>query len=327
MVAMVLGAGLMIGPFAQGPALAADPIEINLVSFIPKMNPLFKLWAGQFVKEFNKRGQGRVKIVHRGGPEIVGPFDLGRAVSQGQIDMGWAATTMYGSVVPGADFIRNTHKDVPELRANGTFDAFQEIHGKAGIYFVGWGLPMPTDMYYFIMVLKKPVKGRNDFKGLKLGGSPAFLGFIKATGNIPVKLAMPEYYSAAERGVSEGNICGFSSYIGLSLNDVCPYIIDTPFYKGTISTIINMKKWNSLPKDVQQLFMDVQSKVEKDLPGAFNTMETKVKKKALDRGAKLIKFSPKDEKWYRQKATDAGWAFDEKRYPPELISRFKKLLM
>jgi len=326
MVAMVLVSGLILGVMSPEPIMAADPIELNLVSFIPKMNPLCKFWISQFANEFNKRGEGKAKIVHRGGPEVVGPFDLGRAVAQGQIDMALAATTMYGSVVKGADTIRNTHKGVKELRANGYFEALQEIHAKAGIHFVGWGLPMLDNEYYFILVLKKPIKDRNGFKGLKLGGSPAFLGLIKGLGGIPVKLAMPEYYSAAERGVSDGNICGFSSYLGLGLVDVAPYIVDTPFYKGTLSVIVNMNKWNSLPKDVQQLFADVQLKVEETMPAAFSKAEAGYKQKAVAKGAKLIKLSPEDEKWYRQTAENAGWEFDAKRYPADLISRFQGFL-
>ena len=100
MITMVLGSGLMLGVVTPEPVLAAGPVEINLVSFIPKMNPLFRLWEGQFVKVFNERGKGKAKIVYRGGPEVVGPFDLGRAVSHGQIDMGFAASTMYGSSEP-----------------------------------------------------------------------------------------------------------------------------------------------------------------------------------------------------------------------------------
>jgi len=326
MVVVALGSGLMLGVASPKPLLAADPVEINLVSFIPKMNPLCKLWINQFVKEFNERGEGKAKIVHRGGPEVIGPFDQGRAVAQGQIDMALAATTMYSSLVKGADTIRNTHKGVKELRANGYFEALQEIHAKAGIYFVGWGLPMLDAEYYFILVLKKPIEGRNDIKGLKLGGSPAFLGFIESLGGIPVKLAMPEYYSAAERGVSDGNICGYSSYLNLGLVDVAPYIIDTPFYKGTLSVIVNMNKWNSFPKDVQQLFTDVQLKVEETMPAVFSKDEADFKQKAVAKGAKLVKFSPEDAKWYRQKAEDAGWAFDATRYPADLISKFQGFL-
>lgn len=323
MFVMVLGNGLMLGGFSATPASAADPIEINVVSFLPKMNSLCKLWLAQFVDEFNKRAAGKAKIVYRGGPEVIGPFDLGRAVAQGQIDMGLAATTMYSAVVKGADSMRNTHKNVKELRANGYFDTQQEIHAKAGIYFVGWGLPMLDNEYYFITVLKKPIQDRNGFKGLKLGGSPGFLGFVKGIGGIPVKLAMPEYYSAAERGVSDGNICGYSSYLHLGLVDVCPYIVDTPFYKGTLSTIINMKKWDSLPKDVQQIFADVQMKIEETMPAEFSKDEAGYKDKAVAKGAKLIKLSPEDEKWYRQVAEDAGWEFDARRDPPELIKKLQ----
>jgi len=78
------------------------------------------------------------------------------------------------------------------------------------------------------------------------------MAFFNKLGTSPVKLSIKEYYSAVERGVIDGTITGFSHYLVGSLYEVAPYYIDHPFYQSTMSVLLNLKKWKSLPKHLQR---------------------------------------------------------------------------
>lgn len=308
----------------QNAALAADKITLNLVSFVPKINISFRGWAPHFIDKINERSKGELFIRYRGGPEIIGPFDQAQAVAKGSIDMALVPTSFYEGLVPGGNTPRLSEISVPEERANGTYGLMRKINAKAGIHLLGNSCPINGHFYY--ICLNRPLKGRGDFKGLKLGGSPPFLPVFKALGATPVKAALPQYYPSVERGVFDGNIVGLDVYLAIGEYEVAPYIIDHPFYKSTNVVIINKKKWDSLPDHLKQLMNDVQIEAEKAMPAVWDAAVAKMKEKAIANGAKFIKLPPGDAKWYTETAYKAGWEYSEGKFPKELIDEFKRLI-
>jgi len=316
--------GFVFGGWAIKSASAVDKVTFNLVSFVPKMNISYRAWAPRFVDKVNKRSKGELFIKYRGGPEVIAAFDQAKAVAKGTIDMALVPTTFYAGLVPGVDTTRLSEISVAEERVNGTYNLMREIHSKAGIYFLGNSCPINGHFYY--ICLKKPVKARKDFKGLKIGGSPPFLPVFKAWGATPVKAALPQYYPSVERGILDGNMIGMDVYLALAEYEVAPYVIDHPFYKSTNVVIINLKKWESLPDHLKKLLTDVQLETEKEMPAVWDKAVAKMREKAISGGAKFIKFPPDVAKWYLDIAYRAGWEYSEEKYPKDLISRFRKLI-
>jgi len=321
---IALAFGLVFGGWAQKPASAADPVVLNLVSFVPKMNICYRGWAPLFVDKINERAKGELSIKYRGGPEVIGGFDQAKAVAKGSIDMAIVPTSFYPGVVPGADTMRLSEISTAEERANGTYDLQRKIHEKAGIYFVGNSTPIQD--YFFWVCLRKPVKTQADFKGLKIGGSPPFLPCFKALGASPVKAALPQYYPSVERGVFDGNIVGMDVYIAIHEYEVAPYVIDHPFYKSTNVVIMNLKKWNGLPDHLKKLIDQVQMETEKAMLKVWEGAVVGMKKKTMSEGAKFIKLEPDAAKWYVNTFYDVGWKYSEEKFPSDVIQKFKKLI-
>ncbi len=306
-------------------AYAAKPITLNLVSFVPKTNIHFQKWSELFVDKINKRANGELVIKYRGGPEIISPFDLGMSVSKGINDMALISTTFYTSLVPGADTNRFSELTTAEERKNGTYDLLQELHAKKGIYYLGELGPIRQNGYFYIC-LRNPVKTKEDFKGLKLGGSPPFLPVFKALGSIPVRAALKEYYTSVERGVIDGNIVGLDVYSSMGEQEVAPFIIDHPAYKSVNVTIINKKKWDSLPDHLKELIKQVQLETEQSYPEIWDREQERIKKQLIADGAKFIKLEPDVAKWYVDTFYTVGWKYAEDHYPKDVIARFKKLI-
>ena len=323
-VIMVLVAGyLVFGSLTLKPALAAGKITLNLVGYVPKMNLSYRGWVPLFVDKINKRSKGELIINPRGGPEVIAPFDLGKAVSKGTIDMAFVPSGFYSGVVPGADTNRLSPLTVEEERARGMYKHMRDIHAKAGIYYVG--RQQPIRGHYFFVCLRKPVKRSADFKGLKIGGSPSFLAHFKALGATPVKAALKEYYPSVERGVFDGNIVGLNVYVGTGEFEVAPYVIDHFFYKATPTVLMNLKKWNSLPDNMKKLVTEVQLETENACLDVFDDETAMLRKKAAKGGAKFLKLPPDVAKWYVDTAYSAGWADDAKKYPASSVQKFKEI--
>lgn len=318
---IVTGLLLILVSFNQ--VSAAGKTTLNVVSFVPKMNISYKTWARLFMNKVNKR-KGDVVIKYRGGPEIIAPFDLAKAVSRGVIDMAIIPTSLYPSVVPGADTTRLSEITTAEERANGTYDLQREIHAKAGLYFLGNLSPMRSNFFWIAM--RKPVKSRADFKGLKLGGTPPFLPCFKALGSTPVKASLREYYPMVERGVIGGNIVGIDVYLAIGEYEVAPFVIDPPFYKSTNAVIVNLKKWNTLSDKAKILLTEAQIAYEYAYPDVWEEALKKMKQKATANGAKFVELAPDTAKWYVNTFHKVGWMYTEKKFPQDVVTRFKKLI-
>ena len=106
---------------------------------------------------------------------------------------------------------------------------------------------------------------------------------------------------------------------------MAPYVLDSPFWASTTVTIMNLKKWQSLPEHLKKIIEEVQIEQERAFPPLFDEEIARMRKKSIDNGAKFIKLSPEDDKWFQDLSLTASWAFDKKRYPPEIYNRFKEL--
>lgn len=317
---------ILVGAFALitwvRPAMAA-PITIDYVNYTPKMAMPHRGWAPLWVDKVNERAKGELVVKYRGGPEVIASFDQAKAVSKGVVDMAINPSSFFSRFVEGGDMMRLAQISVEEQRKRGALEWLRELYAKKGLFYVGW--TQPINMGYFWIVTRKPVRKKEDFKGLKLGCSPPFLDFFNDLGAVGVRATLKEYYPGVERGVLDGNGHGLDLYAMTGHYEVAPYVIDPPFYASTTVTIMNLKKWQSLPDNLKKIIEDVQLEQERAWPPIFDKVTAAMKKKAMAGGAQFIKLPPADEKWFLDTANKSGWKFDKKRYPPEIYNKFKAL--
>jgi len=111
-----------------------------------------------------------------------------------------------------------------------------------------------TTAQYDVATIKKPVKSVEDLKGLKLKTAGGMYDKIaRRYGITPVSIAATETYEAMQRGVVEGCIFNFPSIRSYRLNEQIKYITNgmrCGGYPGAV--IINEKKWEKLPQDIQK---------------------------------------------------------------------------
>lgn len=317
--------GLLLSVMAQPVALAKEPIEITMVHFGPP--PVFETVITKqfFVNRVNEEAKGEMKIIVKGGPEIMTPFDQPVNVKKGLIDMCLTSNTFFSNLVPGSELFRAAEFTPIELRKNGANDFFRGKCAEAGLYFLG--NPLPDSARFFWILSKKKMQTKEDFKGVRIAGSPPFFSFFQGLGMVPQTMQkLSDYFTLMERGVVEAHIAALSVFLAVGSYEVAKYVIDEPFFNSTQVLLMNMDKWNSLPQKMQKLIQDIMLEIETTVPPAQQAHVKEDREKLEKGGIEFYKLSPDISKWYLETSIEAPWKEAEKKYPADLVSEYRKHL-
>jgi len=112
------------------------------------------------------------------------------------------------------------------------------------------------DSYH--MITKFPWQKLEDLKGHKIAGAGANLEWIKACGATPVQSNLAEAYTSLQTGVYDGWIMIVDATLSYKLYEPAPYYTFCDFGANPAANItINMDKFKSLPKEVQDIVLQV----------------------------------------------------------------------
>lgn len=323
-LASILACALVIAPVFAG-AEATTPITLNFVSFAPAANVVeFQYLKNELLDKINKLSKGRLIINVKGGPEVVPPPNLGKAVKNGVIDMAAIPNAFFEDLVPGIGVTHMSPFTAAEERKNGVYEAINKLYKKAGMFYLGRG--EATDPGYFVMFLNKPVAKQADFKGLRLGGTTSFHGQYRALGAVPTTLQITDYNTAMERGVVDGLVT--SVYIAMSygLPSVTKYVVQPGFWRSSVALTINLAKWNKIPPDLQKMMIKEMAGFENKYALYEHLQRDGIIKKFSDAGSKIITLSPDVAKWFVDTSTEGAWKYAQERQPGDIIPKMKQLL-
>jgi TRAP-type C4-dicarboxylate transport system substrate-binding protein len=303
----------------------AAPIELNWVSLVSKDNNVeMQAFDRAFIQRVNERAKGELFIKYRGGPETIPAFDQGKAVQKGVVDISNLPVGFYEPLVPGVGGAMLTQISLEEERKpGGAYDYLNELHKKGGLFYLGRGTPSDE---YFVLALRKKILTQQDFVGKKIGTATVARACTEAWGATVVSLAMPEYYSAMERGLVDGlSSCPMNLLVDDGIYEVTKYIVDHGYYQSTLAVIMNLDKWNQLPPHLQKLMMECFIQSEKDMRDYYDKIKTRAREKMTKAGIEFYKFPPAMDKWFIDTAYNAAWDYQMKRYP-EVTQRLRELL-
>jgi TRAP-type C4-dicarboxylate transport system substrate-binding protein len=318
LVTVLLLMGVYVAP------APAEEIELSLVGFLPATHADVRGMMENFVNPLNERAKGTLAIKWRGGPESFAANDIGPAVQKGIVDIGFIYVGAYEPIVPGVGALMLSQYEPEEERSGGFYDYFLELHKKYGLYYLM--RPAMTSGNFFYTWLKTPVEKPKDLEGMLIGsataGQPAVLSWKGAW----VSVAVADCYTALERGVVKG-IAGqpVATWVNQAGYEVAKYNIDHPYYKCTVALIMNLNKWNKLPKNVQDMLKEATIKAETKIKAWQDKLKAKQRQLLTDKGVKFIKFSPEDAAWYVKSAYDSAWEVQQKRFP-DVTPKLRELL-
>lgn len=320
-IAAAAAALVAVGAFAP---VAAQTVTLRAVSSFPtplKTNDMLR----DYVKRVNEAAKGKVRIVYVGGPEVVKAPDQAQAVRNGVIDILYNAANYYQGVVPEGDAIIGSGKKPWEVRANGGWKLLQDIHAKKmNTHLLGWvGASFP-----FYIYLRQEPKFKNDglldLSGLKVRTTPIYREFLAALGATPVVIQIPEVYTSLERGLVDGVGFPINTLNVLGWNKHLKYRMEPSFFRGDVVMNVNLKKWNSLPKDVREM-MDKLAAEQERIAWDFYTELDKKDDAALRKGGmKVVEQKGEGAKKFTAMSQKVVWDRLAKN-APENAAKLKEL--
>ena len=245
-------------------ASAKDAIELRFSTFFPPQNPQALLYA-EWIKEVEKRSNGKVKITFYPGASLVAPDKTHDGIVHGITDIGTVFKTNPGRY-PATEMLclpQNYPDGYVSTRvAHDFYNEFETPDFKDVKYLnlFALGPIMPTT--------KKPVHKLEDLKGMVFrAGGPGIGSKIMKTLKVQLyNCPITEAYEAISKGIVDGNSSPPEALKAWKFGKVLNYLVKVPeiAFTDVIVTLMNKKKFDSLPEDIQQVLMEVSEEwVEK----------------------------------------------------------------
>lgn len=319
----VLLVSLVLGYAKSAPA--APPIVLKMVTFQDKAAEPSVI-AAQYAELVNERAKGELKIDYVGGPEVIPVADQPKAVKSGVIDMLQTPVAYYKPFLPEGGAHAISPYTPLEERKVGYYDWLLGLHkAKMNSYYLGRSGSISVG---FNIWSKIPIARPQELVGKKTISSGLHLPFAKALGMVPVTLEHTEHYTALQQGLVDMTIDKVTVVAIKDLYDVVKFVVDHEFYKGNNTLLVNLDKWNKLPKHLQDLLIAVSIEVEEKVIPAHDREVRDKSWAEVNASGKVqrIKFSPEDTKWFYDLANQCQWSEVKKAVSPEAYAKLREFL-
>ncbi len=147
---------------------------------------------------------------------------------------------------------------------------------------------------------QKPVNTLEELQGMKIRSTGLSSKIVKSLGAVSVAMPQGETYEALQKGVVQGTIAPVETMKGWKQGQVVKYTIDCANigYTTAMFIVMNKKKWEALPKDVQAIFDEVSQEWIAVSGKAWDDADAEGYKFIEGLGNKVIQLSPAEAaKW------------------------------
>ena len=263
----------MVGPTQGAPS---DSIDLKIMHFLPATHPMHQEMFVPWAKTLEERTGGKIKgAIYPG--ELLGKVkDTYDATLSGIADIGCA----YFSATPGRFPLHSVY-ELPLMFFDANvasriiwerFEKDESLRAEFRDVKVLW-LFCTAPMH--VHMSKKPVRILEDLNGTKVrtvGGVRATV--VKMLGAIPVVIATPDAYMALERGTVDGTVSTWEIIKSFKFHEVTRYHTVANLWVGVFHVVMNKKRWESFPPDIQKMIEGLSGARAADLSAtAFNKLD------------------------------------------------------
>jgi TRAP-type C4-dicarboxylate transport system substrate-binding protein len=261
------------------------PIKLLFGTFDPP-NALFSQVHKRWAKELEERTGGRVKVELSFG--FSQPGEIYHLTKKGLLDVGPCIPGFNPGQFPFAEIV-----GLPFIIPAA------EIGTRAMVEFVNRGYKDPAfndvkTLFYFtcsadsIFTRSRAVAKVDDLNGLKIhAGGPQIAQRVKLMGGVPTFIHYPELYGSFEKGIIDGLVMGYAIMEIFRLYEVTKYVVEPAVGTGAVVHVMNKKKWNQLPTDIQQTIDELSKKYCIENARAWDAGCKRGKKLFLDGGGQV----------------------------------------
>jgi TRAP-type C4-dicarboxylate transport system substrate-binding protein len=270
---------------------AQDVIKLNAANYLPPTHPM-SLLSGWYCDEIKKRTDGKVEITYHPGGTLLNPVKMFDGVLTGISDLGFSNIEYTRGRFPVME-VFDLALGFPSGWAatqvsTEFFNKYKPSH---------WDnvhvLYLTTSGPFILQTVNKPVRTLEDLKGLKIRATGQMSDIIKALGGLPIPLQMPDVYEALRRGVIDGVTVDLSTLKYWKFAEVVKYVTaDWQLGTGyTFYWVMNKRKWEALPPDIQKVFTDVASEAREKQAALWDQMDIEGMDLFKKKGGEIITLS------------------------------------
>ncbi|HEV2154615.1 TRAP transporter substrate-binding protein DctP [Bradyrhizobium sp.] len=294
------GVGLAASTAVAAPAIAQGSPEVRWRYATSWPKSLDTLYGGceYFTKKVAEITDNKFQIQPFAAGEIVPGLQVLDAVSNGTVEIGNTALYYYWGKNPAFTFATalpfglNTRQQISWLLWGGGQELVNDLLKEHNCY----GIPTGSTGAQMGGWFRKEIKTLDDIKGLKfrIGG---FAGTILARlGAVPQQIAGGDIYPALEKGTIDA-----AEWVGpyddekLGFVKVAKYYYYPGWWEGTSQghNIVNLDKWNALPKHYQAAVDAASRDTFTWITGKYDALNAPALKRLLVSGA-VLKAFPQD---------------------------------
>ena len=252
-LALLFFTALLVAAPATNSAEAA-PVTLSYANFPPPTTfPCVQM--ERWKKEVEKRTNGKVKINTYPSSTLLGPKNMMDGVIAGTADIG----CLCQAYQPGRFIISNATAlplGIPNAKVGSLtlWDLYNKYKPEA--FKKVKVLTMFTTAPANIMS-RMAIRNLGDIKGVSLRASGGAAQILKAWGANQVGMPMSATPEALQKGTVKGLFSSLEVMKDFKFAELCKFVTftNTPIYPFAV--VMNMDKWNALPKDVQKVFDDL----------------------------------------------------------------------
>lgn len=289
-VALFVTSCLLV-PFS---AMAADKvIKLKYANFFPPVHKQSVL-AEQWCKEVEKRTNGRVQIMYLPGGTLVPPNQAYEAAVRSIADIAMSVQQWTAGRFPLTGVLY-----LP-LGVKSGYQATKLINA--------WYQKFKPKEYDDVKVLYqhaagsgvfltlKPIGSIENLKGMKIRAAGETMKVAAAMGSVPVSVPVSDLYDGLKRGVIEGLLFPPECLKGWRLADLIRGMQDNPGigYASTLVIVMNKKKWNSFPPDIQKIIEQINEEWIEKTGKTWEAADIEGIEYGISKGLKVAKISAEE---------------------------------
>jgi TRAP-type C4-dicarboxylate transport system substrate-binding protein len=281
--------------------------------------PAYKFW----VKEIEKRTQGRVKFRSFYAGSLVKVNETYKAVRSGTVPIGTTSAAAISGEIPAVSYMEamagmpNDAREFTEV-AKPMSKLLDQLFTKRGLKF----LFMQPSFGTVVVCRNKFLKTPDDWKGLKVRGAGRWqVRQIVALGAGAVALDPAEQYLGLQQGTIDCALSVNWLAHSLKLQEVAPYITELRVPVNVSLYIANKKAWSRISKDDQKIVDQVSEEATR--MSADNVEKsTKATQEALKKaGGKLYFLTDAERRQFLDKIRPVFTAMDKSSGPEGKLVR------
>jgi len=281
------------------PAIGAKTIDLTYSNFFPPTHG-HGIQGANMAKEIEKRTNGRVKISYFPGGTLTKPRVCYDGVVKGISDIGQSCFAYTRGRFPLMEAV-----DLPlgyksgKVASSVAYEFYKRMRPKElrDVKVLTIHAHGPA-----ALLSRKDVNSLDEIKGMKIRCTGLAAKMAKYLGAAAVAMPQNQAYEALQKGVVEGSFAPIEVLKGWKQGEVIDYVIETKAlgYTTAMFVVMNKKKYESLPPDIQRIFDEVGEEWVDRHGDVWDSIDREGLKFTIELGKKIHALSPAQEKLWLQ---------------------------